>query len=460
MKRILQSTLILALALAAGRTAMAQLELLPSTPTDTYFHVSHPESGVVYLTGGHAVYKSYDNGESWETCYTYDTAFPTRFFGAWFLDSLAGYATCTKSGKNPGAHYFYDNSGNRVPSLPWLFKTVDGGITWQRIDTAHWFVNIQFVSQDTLFALESADTVDEGKLYKSVDGGHSWMQLSVGDEKLDDYSVVNGNVIYALHGCEYFHEWGFNNPAQPVVYKSVDGGMSWSKTNLLDTIGNKGPLVMDQIYFYEDGKGAIYGHDNVFTDNDFETYEVVGSGFSSFPDCWNFQNSTLKNGFQIATSWDHFHVDGYSRVLISRDFGRHRKHMTFLNSDNPLGYLNNVCNLDGCEYDSTFFITILSSYGGKLFRAKGADFPNVSVPARPEISCSVLPNPFSSQFTLACEIPFNRVEVYASSGRLVQTAVCDEQRTVGIQADSWPAGVYLLKIYTEKGVIVEKIVKS
>ena len=455
MKKMLLVLPVLAMFMAVSLTATAQAEWLSNTPDDTYFCVSHPVPDIVYLTGGQAVYKSYDNGDSWETVYTYDTAFPTRFFGIWFLDALTGYASCTIKGKNPTGFYY-----NIVSSSPWLFKTVDGGMTWQCIDTAHSFIDIQFVSPDTMFAMESAFTVDEGKLYKSVDGGQSWTRLLGEDGSLHDFSVVSGNIIYALHGSQYMSGSDVSWPANPKVYKSSDGGQSWTTIMPLESNGSKSPKVMDQIYFYEDGKGAIYGHENVFTDNDFFTYEMVGSGFSSFPDCWNFQNSTLKNGFQIASSWDDVHMDGYSRVLISRDFGRHRKNIVCSNST-PSSYLVNVCHLDGCETDTTFFIVTLGPYQiGKLFRAKGSEFPNVGIMDHSEIFFSVSPNPFTSQIKISCEIPFSRIEIYDYLGRIVHMQACGPQYDAMVNTGSWDKGLYIINIHSIEGNLITKIVKS
>lgn len=453
-----KTTLLILFLLMAGFSGKvrAQVELLPNTPEDTYFCVSHPEQNIVYIAGKQAIYKSYDNGDSWETVYTFDTTIPTRFFGIWFIDAQTGYATCTMNRKNSAGWSYYDE----MSSSPWLFKTADGGMTWQCIDTAHSFIDIQFVNMDTLFALEKAFEVDEGKLYKSVDGGHSWTRLLEEDGDLHDFSVVNGSIIYALHGFQYMAGGDASWPADPTVYKTSDGGQSWTMTKPLSDNGGKSMKIMDQIYFYEEGKGAIYGHENVFTDNDFLTYEMVGSGFSSYPDCWNFQNSTLRNGFQIATSWDDVHLDGYSRVLISRDFGRHRKSMTCSNS-NPSNFLVNVCHLDGCEADTTFFIVTRGPYSmGNLFRAKGSDFPNVGVPKHPEISYSASPNPFSSHFQISCEIPFSRIEVYDCLGCLVHMQTCEQQYDAMVNTSGWAKGLYMVIIHTVEGKIVTKIVKS
>lgn len=445
-------------------SSSAQIEQLYNIPDDLLFCVSHPEPGIVYLTGEHAVYKSNDNGDSWGPVFTFDTAYP-RFFGIWFRDALTGYATGTINSKNFAAtvfyanngydyqYDFYDNHGYEKPSLPWLFKTVDGGVTWQLIDTTHSFINLQFIGPDTLFALDCSETADKGRLCKSVDGGLSWERLLWEDSLLCDFSVVNGDILYALRGTRYANTADFSSPANPKVYKSSDGGQSWETIRPLDTMDDKIWKIMDQIYFYGDGEGAILGHESVFTDDDFATYDMVWSGFPTVPDGNVLQNSTLRSGFQISSSLDDFHVGGYSVINISRDFGRHRKCVT----PDLLVYIS---NMSGCDADTTFFVVSMGFYGnGNLYRAKGSDFPNVGVPEHPSIPLRVSSDPSSSQYTIHSEIPISHVDVYDIAGRYVEGFLCNGQCDATIQASHWPSGIYLLVVHTEKGVVTTKIVK-
>ncbi len=428
-------TFVVIILFASIGSLRAQMELLPNTPYDTYFCASHPIHRIVYLAGGQAVYKSEDNGDSWATVYTFDTMFNARFFGMWFWDEHTGFASCAKIGKKASAWM------SEAPSLPQLFKTEDGGMSWQCVDTSHTFTKIQFVSRDTLYALSLEENVSA--LHKSVDGGISW-SIVLGEEDICDYSVVNNQVIYALHGTTYFSDVDLSTQPNPTVFKSSDGGSSWITIHPTDS--SKGPRKMDQIFFYEDGKGVILGHDIMFTENDFSTFETASAGFPSAPDGWNIQNSTLKGGFQISTSLADLDMAGYSRIRISRDYGLHSQ---------LVGTPQFVCESVGCEADTSFIIVTL----GNVYRAKGTDFPNVGVPERPSVECLVSPNPTMESLTISCGVPIFRVEVYDLQGRIVWSQQADKCNEIPVLVSCWENGTYLLLIYTEKGMITEKIVK-
>jgi len=437
MKKTLLILPVLAMIMAVSLTATAQVEWLPNTPDDQYICASHPEPGVLYLAGDQAVYKSSDNGDSWETLFPFDSSIAGRFFGMWFDDEQTGLATCTKTGKKASS-LMMDR-----PSLPLLFKTVDGGVSWQCIDTSHYFTNIQFSSQGSVFALES----HEGALYKSVDGGLTWESVLEGSD-LCDFSVVDGQVVYALHGSSYLNDWNASSQPDPIVYKSSDGGSHWTTIRPADS--TRGPRVMDEIFFYEDGKGVVLGHDIMLTVNDFSTYETASAGFPSAPDGWDVQNSTLKSGFQITTaSSNPFDMSGYSPIRVSRDYGLHSM---------SIGGAYFLCEIVGCETDTSFFIVTIDD----VSRVKGYDFPNVGVPEHPAVQCQISPNPVNDILTISSEIPFTRIEVYDLQGRIVaDMSNAGGHPTATVNVSSIPAGVYVLRVTdTEGREYHQKIVKK
>lgn len=432
-----RATLLFLSLLLAGVTGAlrAQVELLPNTPNDQFFCAAHPEPGIVYLAGNQAVYKSSDNGDSWEAVYTFDTSFSNRFFGMWFVDGQRGYATCTKNGKSAAAWEAWE-----APSAASFFKTLDGGETWQCIDTVRHFTDVQFVSIDTLFAWDSYD----GELYKSVNGGITWGNVLAGCE-LSDFSVVSGNVIYALHETSYLtNEWNGSTCPNPIVYKTSDGGDTWVTIRPADS--SRGPRVMDQIFFYEEGKGVILGHDVVYTENDFSTFETASAGFPSAPDGWNLQNCTMKSGFQIATSRNDMDMTESGIIRVSRDYGLHNK---------TISLASFLCESVGCEADTSFFVVTFYN----VLRVKGSDFPNVGVPEHASVKCQIAPNPVTENFTVSCEVPISKIEVYDMQGKAVYAQSFGMQNDVTVSTSDWKSGSYLLKIHTEKGVFTKKIVK-
>lgn len=442
MKKTWKILPILASFVMFGITAEGQVEWLSNAPTDQYLCAAHPEQNMLFLAGGQAVYKSFDNGDSWETVYTFDTSFSARFFGMWFRNGQTGFASCSKASKSAGV------LTSQAPSSPLLFKTADGGESWQCIDTSHNFTNIQFAGFDTLFALE----VNEEALYKSVDGGATWENILDGNE-LCDYSIVDERIVYALHGTTYLNEGDVTTHPDPIVYKTSDGGVSW--ITIRPANSSKGPRVMDEIFFYENGKGVILGHDLMITENDFLTYETASAGFPSVPEGWCLQNSTLKNGFQIATSWNPFDMAGGSNIRISRDYGYHSTTTNVINPPYTPFYFSFLCGVYGCEADTSFFIVGLN----EIFRVKGHDFPNVGVLEHTALRCQINPNPVNNNLTVSSKDPFYLIEVFDLQGKTIWSHSFDFQNEISIPVSTWETGIYILKINTVNKVFTMKFVK-
>jgi photosystem II stability/assembly factor-like uncharacterized protein len=130
-----------------------------------------------------------------------------------------------------------------------IYKTVDGGKTWERVF---------FVSEDTGIAEIIMDPSNpdilyasahqrrrhewtyvgggpESTVYKSTDGGKTWREISSGLPKRDmgrvglAVSPVDANYVYAIVEARY-GKAGF--------YRSSDKGESWSKMSDFNTSGN------------------------------------------------------------------------------------------------------------------------------------------------------------------------------------------------------------------------------
>lgn len=74
-------------------------------------------------------------------------------------------------------------------------------------------------------------------------------------------------------------------------------------------------------------------------------------------------------------------------------------------------------------------------------------------------SVKVYPNPARDILTIASQQQINGVEIYDIHGRLLQTAIVNES-TARLDISNRSAGIYFLKITTEKGIKVEKLVKE
>ncbi|MBV9987360.1 MAG: T9SS type A sorting domain-containing protein [Chitinophagaceae bacterium] len=69
----------------------------------------------------------------------------------------------------------------------------------------------------------------------------------------------------------------------------------------------------------------------------------------------------------------------------------------------------------------------------------------------------VFPNPTRRQFTISSIDDFEKVQVIAPSGQLLKT-INAKGRTSQLNAENWPPGTYLLKIFYPKSVKIRKLV--
>ncbi|MBL0012919.1 MAG: T9SS type A sorting domain-containing protein [Flavobacterium sp.] len=72
-------------------------------------------------------------------------------------------------------------------------------------------------------------------------------------------------------------------------------------------------------------------------------------------------------------------------------------------------------------------------------------------------SITVFPNPTASRITINCNTNIKSLELFDTQGRILQTVLGNQNN---LDISSKPKGIYFLKINTEKGSKVEKIIKE
>ena len=70
---------------------------------------------------------------------------------------------------------------------------------------------------------------------------------------------------------------------------------------------------------------------------------------------------------------------------------------------------------------------------------------------------SVYPNPTKDEIFIQSELPINKIEIYSLTGSLMISANSVNGK---ISVFALPRGIYLLKVYTDKGLITKKIIKD
>jgi photosystem II stability/assembly factor-like uncharacterized protein/DNA-binding FrmR family transcriptional regulator len=179
------------------------------------------------ISYGNGVYKSVDGGKTWKNIGLKDT----RHIGAVIIDP-----------KNPNivfvaalGHAYGPNEERGV------FRTTDGGATWQKVlykDTKTGAIDVVFdpKNSSTLFAslwevYRTPWSLSSGGpgsgLYKSVDGGATWTRM----EGHGLPSGIMGRIGVTVSGADSNRVYAMVESKEGGLYRSDDGGENWVRAN-------------------------------------------------------------------------------------------------------------------------------------------------------------------------------------------------------------------------------------
>jgi hypothetical protein len=136
---------------------------------------------------------------------------------------------------------------------------------------------------------------------------------------------------------------------------------------------------------------------------------------------------------------------------IQLESGGHGNILLKIKSKNNLLVGDEVNKKANIYFDYNF--PILTNDAETVFQAlNNPDFQN-------DASISVYPNPTNGIVTVTCNNSIKSIELYDVQGRLLQTNLVNENETT-IDVSTKAKGVYFLKILSDKGMKVEKIVRE
>ncbi len=134
-----------------------------------------------------------------------------------------------------------------------VFKTVNGGTSWEPL------FDDQPVGSVGDIALAPSDSsivwVGTGEpnnrqssswgngIYKSMDGGHTWTNMGLADTQNIGRIVIHPSDPNILYVAALGHLWGPNK--QRGVYKSIDGGVTWTQSLMINEDTGVSDLAMD-----------------------------------------------------------------------------------------------------------------------------------------------------------------------------------------------------------------------
>ena len=133
------------------------------------------------------------------------------------------------------------NMRNSVSIGTGLYKTMDGGDSWEKVgldNTEHISkIVIDPTDDKTVYVAAPGPLWSDGEdrgLYKTIDGGETWEKILYIDNKTGCADIVldpkNPSTIYASMWEFRRKPWAFSSGGPGSgLYKSIDGGLSWNR---------------------------------------------------------------------------------------------------------------------------------------------------------------------------------------------------------------------------------------
>lgn len=201
--------------------------------TRTIYITTGDHSGGFYCGQGNGIYKSLDNGNTWN----YLGLSETRVLSEVLIDYKNPNIVYTAS-----LGYSYSKNEHRG-----LYKSIDGGMNWNKILFINDSAGITDIAMhptdpEILFAVSwnklgtnnrSVINGPDGQIYKSVDGGNQWKKLTNGlpSDSINGRIAIaisqsNPNIIYARYVRTYRCGNQLTNNLY-AIYRSDDTGESW-----------------------------------------------------------------------------------------------------------------------------------------------------------------------------------------------------------------------------------------
>lgn len=347
-----------------------------------------------------------------------------------------------------------------TPSYNYLFRTTNGGVTWDSVQIPLGFVDVDFVSPDTGFVL--INIFSSFSIARTNNGGDSWATDTLPQSTyFDMIRFVDANTGYATSN------YG-------AVYKTTNGGVNWSSIPLTGYSGaaDKEYTGKDTIIFT--GWDGTFGYQgsvisSVNSGSSFEehiiptTYSQLNgthfssgaNGFGVFTRVWPSFNNYLVKTSNGGMGWDTVLTDTTSTIGFND---------VFMNSP-TFGFIATTTNTNGSilkvngtsstvDFTTSKPLRRLFKGGNTVFAiGDGGTVIKASLPLSVEQNINQLkgmyPNPTSDQLFLPVDVK-SEISILDMSGKIVRSEIFipGEPVSLGELAN----GMYVVRVSNENGI--------
>ncbi len=363
-----------------------------------------------------------------------------------------------------------------------ILKTIDGGTHWvqKTSGTTNDLAKVQFFNATTGYAVGNS-----GTLLKTIDGGESWNAIATGfTTQLSGLSVLSENVFYVS---------GSNG----LIKRTNDGGLTFIDRSYAATYPfNTFQFLNEQVGYASSYDSPPYG---ISGDSKFIKTIDGGATWTLIPDegitAFYFLTENigfLRSNFGISKT-----TDGGLNLTPIGDPGFQTPDIFSLN-ENVVWYVTNNFTLCFCSYFCVHKINLDNEpslqetrncyqdtngappfmaihfanettgyavgWEGKILKNSTGNMENLAVDDfEPKALARIYPNPSSNQITISFPEKRNRSFSMAITDLLGKTIVSQSYQTqedTTVNIESFSNGIYFVKIQSDKGSNVQKIVKQ
>lgn len=358
--------------------------------------ISIASSTTAFITNSYEIFKTTDAGLSWN-----QLPMPNdQFREIAFSNESVGYAAS-------------DNA---------LYKTINGGHTWQPIlsNFSDFWPSLFVADMHNVWL----KTQGHG-LMKTADGGANWVNLNATDE------IYRPSFINLTTGLAIVDKGS--------IYKTTDGGQSWV------IVYQDSSKIFTKIFFCSQTPGGnfsawVSGHDGALirTNDSGNSWTSINTG-----------TTTIINSLWL-TDCMHAYLTLYldNRILYTADGG--------------LSWKEEIVNGVGYALTDIGFFTPTSAIAG------GRESGIVKLTINPPVGISeplltsnnevrVYPNPASHNLTIAGFTEGSRVCIHDIQGRIVYSDTPENQN---IDISALPSGLYIVRIYDHTQISHSRFLKE
>lgn len=368
---------------------------------------------------------------------------------------------------------FWNNEYGFVAGWDKIFKTNDGGETWEtsyQLPFNHKLFDLKFIDENIIIAIGEDISSGSSLIFRTTDGGNEWgityssnitlRSISFPSPEIGYCSGTEGNIFKSIDAGESWQEYnsGINydlrsvyfindlvgfavggNTINSVIIKTDDGGLSW------DEIISPAENVLESVHFFNQNIGYVVGWNG-------EILKTENGG-----DSWEIQNSTSStNNVEVIFTDENsgFIVGGLFNHSFVQKTGNGGATWEDISPEN-VGALSSI-NFPSSNtgYAVGNYGTIYKTISGGMTSTSS----NVSLPIN---KINAHPNPVINNLliesignSLMSSIKFHNID-----GKLIRTIKCNSS-TVNIDCSFLEPNTYFVEIYSNEGTTIKKIIKK